>query len=124
MLLRENDLRLSAEYQQRYLEAEQSSSSTHSWLNITDELQRQIIREFQLDDDMEEALLCLRCATTIYPDLKCIPLYVRYNRARDGDLKIGDVTPDVPVIKLNGEESHLFDDLKPLPTVLIGGSYS
>jgi hypothetical protein len=122
MLIRENELRLSEEYQKRYQEAEQISSS--SWLDVTDQLQREIIREFQLDDEMEDALLCLRCATQIYPDLKDIPLYVRYNRARSGDLKIGDSAPDVPVVQLDGKESQLFDGLKSSSTVLISGSYS
>lgn len=122
MLIRENELRLSDEYQKRYTEAEQTS--TTSWLDITDELQRQVIREFNLDDEMDEALLCFRCATQIYPDLKDIPLYVRYNRAKDGDLKIGDNVPNVPVVQLDGQECQLFDGLKSSSTVLIGGSYS
>jgi hypothetical protein len=122
MLIRENELRLSEEYQKRYQEAEQTSSS--SWLDVTDQLQREIIREFHLDEEMEDALLCLRCATQIYPDLKDIPLYVRHNRARDGDLQIGEPTPDVPVVQLDGQESQLFDGLKSSPTVLISGSYS
>ena len=122
MLIRENELRLSEEYQKRYQEAEQKSSL--SWLDVTDQLQREVIREFQLDDEMEDALLCLRCATQIYPDLKDIPLYVRYNRARSGDLQIGDSTPNVPVVQLDGQESQLFDGLKSSSTVLISGSYS
>jgi hypothetical protein len=122
MLIRENELRLSDEYQKRYTEAEKSSSS--SWLDVTDELQRQIIREFNLDEEMDDALLCLRCATQTYPDLKDIPLYVRYNRAREGDLQVGDVAPNVPVIQLDEKESQLFDGLKSSSTVLISGSYS
>jgi len=122
MLIRENELRLSKEYQKRYEEAEQTSTS--SWLDVTDQLQREIIREFHLDEEMEDALLCLRCATQIYPDLKDIPLYVRHNRARDGDLQIGDITPNVPVVQIDGQESRLFDGLKTSPTVLISGSYS
>lgn len=122
MLIRENELRLSSEYQQRYAEAEKSSSS--SWLDITDELQRQVIQEFQLDEEMDDALFSLRSATQIYPDLKDIPLYVRYNRARDGDLQSGQLAPNVPIVQLNGEEGQLFDGLKSSPTVLISGSYS
>ncbi len=122
MLIRENELRLSDEYQKRYKDAEQISSS--SWLDLTDEIQRQIIREFHLEDEMDDALLCLRCATQIYPELKEIPLYVRYNRARDGDLQVGDIAPDLPVVQLSGEETQLFAGLKSSSTVLIGGSYS
>ncbi|UJR26446.1 hypothetical protein I4U23_007776 [Adineta vaga] len=123
MLIRENELRLSDEYQKRFSEAEQSSSS--SWLNVVNELQEQVVREFHLDDEMDNAILCLRCATQIYPDLKDIPLYTKYNRARDGDLQVGDVAPDVPIIQLDGQEGQLFDGLKSSsPTVLISGSYS
>lgn len=123
MLTRENELRLSDEYQRKFCEAEKTSLS--SWLDITDELQRQVIREFNLDEEMDDALLCLRGATQIYPDLKNIPLYVRYNRARDGDLNIGDTAPNVPVVQLDGQESQLFDGSETSsPTVLISGSYS
>lgn len=122
MLIRENELRLSDEYQKQYDEAEKTSSS--SWLAVTDQLQRQVIQEFNLDEDMEDALLCLRCATQIYPDLQTIPLYVKYNRARDGDLQVGDIAPDVTVVQLDGQESQLFDGLKSSSTVLISGSYS
>ncbi len=122
MLIRENELRLSDQYQKRYSDAEKTSFS--SWLDVTDELQRQIIREFNLDEEMEDALLCLRCATQIYPDLKDIPLYIKYNRARDGDLQIGDIVPNVPIVQLDGQEKHLFDGLKSSSTVLISGSYS
>ena len=122
MLIRENELRLSAEYQQRYAEAENSSSS--SWLDVTDQLQRQVIEEFQLDEEMEQALFSLRCATQIYPDLKDIPLYVQHNRARNGDLQEGQLAPNVPIVQMNGEEGQLFDGLNSRPTVLISGSYS
>ncbi|CAF3437676.1 unnamed protein product, partial [Rotaria sp. Silwood2] len=103
--------------QKPYSETKKTSSS--SWLDVTDELQRQIIREFNLDDEIDDALLCLRCATQIYPDLKHIPLYVQYNRAKDGDLQIGDIAPNVPVVQLDGQESQLFDGLKSSSTVLI-----
>jgi hypothetical protein len=122
MLIRENELRLSDEYQKRYSDAEKTSFS--SWLDVTNELQRQIIREFNLDEEMDDALLCLQCATQIYPDLKDIPLYVKYNRARDGDLQFGDIAPNVPVVQLDGQENQLFDGLKSSSTVLISGSYS
>ncbi|CAF1332586.1 unnamed protein product, partial [Adineta steineri] len=118
MLIRENELRISDEYQKRFHEAEQTSSST-SWLDVADELQREVIREFHLDEEMNDALLCLRCATQIYPDLKDIPLYTKYNRARDGDLQVGDIAPNVPVIHLDEQENQLFDGLKSSPTVLI-----
>ena len=122
MLIRENELRLSEEYQKLYADAERRSYST--WADVTDQLQREVIREFHLDEEMDEALLCLRCATQIYPDLKEIPLYVRYNRARDGDLQLNDVAPNVPVVQLDGKEGQLFDGLESSPTVLISGSYS
>lgn len=124
MLVRENQLRLSPEYQQQYCQAEQSSASPSSWLDVTDQLQRQVIREFQLGEEMDDALLCLRCATQLYPELRGIPLYVRYNRARAGDLNTGDLAPDVPVVNMDGQEGQLFNGLTEKPTVLIAGSYS
>ena len=61
----------------------------------------------------------------IYPNLKHIPLfYVQYNRVRNGDLQVGDVVPDIPIVQFDGQESQLFDGLKLSSTLLISGSYS
>ncbi|CAF1619515.1 unnamed protein product, partial [Didymodactylos carnosus] len=124
MLIREDELRRSPEIQERYAQAE--ISNDQSWLDVTHDLQKQIIKEFGLEDEMDDALNCLRCATQIYPDLKDIPLYIRNNRARDGDLHVGSIAPDTPIIKLDGSESRLFDSLEQTEqsTVIISGSYS
>eukprot|EP01112_Ceratiomyxa_fruticulosa_P012532 TRINITY_DN3471_c0_g1_i2.p1 TRINITY_DN3471_c0_g1~~TRINITY_DN3471_c0_g1_i2.p1 ORF type:complete len:232 (+),score=61.42 TRINITY_DN3471_c0_g1_i2:323-1018(+) len=114
MLLRENELRLSPEIQAEYEQAEQSS--TTSWLRVTDALQRRIVTEFHLEEEMEEALTCFRCATQIYPDLKDIPLYVVNNRARNGELKEGDVIPDVPVYSLDGKKYTLYEFMSKVET--------
>lgn len=124
MLIRENELRLSEEFQKLYEEAEKDSNSERSWLDVTEELQRRVITEFQLDEQMDEALLCLRCSTEIFPELKSIPIYVRFNRARDGDLKVGDFIPNVDLVKINGEKTNLFENLDEKPTLLISGSFS
>jgi len=107
MLLRENELRLSPEIQAEYEEAEKTNST--SWLQVTDRLQRRIVTEFRLEEEMEEALTCFRCSTQIYPDLKDIPLYVVNNRARDGELKEGDCIPNVPVYTVDGIKLSLYE---------------
>eukprot|EP01113_Clastostelium_recurvatum_P017685 TRINITY_DN2086_c0_g1_i1.p1 TRINITY_DN2086_c0_g1~~TRINITY_DN2086_c0_g1_i1.p1 ORF type:complete len:218 (-),score=35.16 TRINITY_DN2086_c0_g1_i1:584-1237(-) len=123
MLIREKELRLSPEYQKRYEEAERQE--TTSWLVVTELLQKQVITEFKLDDDMDVALFFLRCATEIYPDLRDIPLYVVHNRARDGYLMEGQEAPNVPVLTLDGGEGRLLDAQEAgRSIVVIGGSYS
>lgn len=52
-------------------------------------------------EHVKDVLLQLRRAQYDYPndeDIKNIPLYVKYNRARRGNLKPGDLAPDVPLV--------------------------
>ena len=56
--------------------------------------------------------------------MKEIPLYVKYNRARDGNLKEGDIAPNVPTFTLDGKPRQLLDGAEAKPVVIVGGSYS
>jgi len=123
MLIRENELRLSSEVQARYENAEKSECI--DWLKVTEEVQKQVIEEFGYLNSLENALYCLRSAAVLYPDdpeFKEIPLYVKYNRARDGSLKEGDRAPNTSPVALDGTSCELLDKSK--PTVLIAGSIS
>lgn len=79
----------------------------------------------------EELLLrALRSATDWYPSLRSIPLYVRYNRARAGDLSVGDAVPDVAVTRMDGAKTSLIAHLtttrtrRRRRTLIIAGSIS
>eukprot|EP01113_Clastostelium_recurvatum_P047706 TRINITY_DN8556_c0_g1_i2.p1 TRINITY_DN8556_c0_g1~~TRINITY_DN8556_c0_g1_i2.p1 ORF type:complete len:165 (-),score=36.38 TRINITY_DN8556_c0_g1_i2:609-1103(-) len=115
MLVRENELRLSPAIQARYEAAEREPEL--SWMNITEDLQKQVLREFNVtksatrddggndeeEEDVEWGLYNLRGASFLYPDepdFKTIPLYVKYNRCRQGDLHVGMRVPHIPLVKV------------------------
>jgi hypothetical protein len=91
-----------------------------------------------LHAECEDAVLQMRCALSTYPDdedIKTIPLYIKYNRCRDGDRYVGEESPDVRLLKLtdNVGESKETDQVLMLsslmqkdskPLVLLGGSYT
>lgn len=140
MLVRENALRLAPDTQRAYESAEGGTVGVDNkaegdnvgaergrfedWLEVTDDLQRRVVREFlhrgaQVNNDFErddestsvgdggaarkEQLLlrAFRSATAWYPSLRSIPLYVRFNRARAGRLAPGDNLPDAAMLRLS-----------------------
>jgi hypothetical protein len=129
MLRRENELRLSEETQRKYQEAERKSET--DWMEVTIELQRQVVREFGIKD-IERGVHAIQSAYSRYgstdKDFFDIPLYVRHNRARQGDLVEGE--PAANTTKLfhmdePSKTSNLFDFAKPgAPLVVLAGSYS
>lgn len=87
------------------------------WLEVTDAVQRRVVREYistmsrvedggggggrKAEGEEEILLRALRSATSWYPRLRDIPLYVRFNRARAGRLVPGDVLPDAALVRLS-----------------------
>jgi len=128
MLEIENDRRMSPETQERYRIAE--DTEIEDWLQVTDELQRSILKENSVDDaDIEDAIVAFRTATYVYPSLATIPVYRRYQRARQGDLQIGNPAPQVSsLLSLDGKRSSLLslcnDDSSHTPTLVCAGSVS
>ena len=133
MLTRENELRLSHDVQRRFEEAEKSGGT--DWIEVACELQKQVLVEFNIDPT-EKALHAYRCAANKHG----ISLYVKYNRARQGDLVVGSDAPDVPMVlassistgRSGGEtapqvttSTSILDYQKPnRPLVIIAGSIS
>lgn len=123
MILRENELRCSTEWQHRFDAAERRADT--DWLECVAELQLQVVREFSCPD---VAVHALRTAQALYPQepfFAQVPLHVRYNRARNGPLSVGREAPPVTVYHLDGTALPLFDlggDSEPL--VLVCGSFS
>lgn len=123
----ENDRRMSPDIQEKYRIAEESD--TEDWLEVTDQLQRDILKENSVGDaDIEGALLALRTATYVYPQLATIPVYRKYQRAREGDLQEGCPAPQVSsLLSINGEKVSLVhhdDNDSTFPMLVCAGSIS
>ena len=87
-------MRQSAETQAKYTAAE--SSVDTDWMMVTDRSRRELLKEHGLPAT-EPSIRALQRAALAYPT---IPLYVRYNRCRQGELAVGDRVPDVPLIEV------------------------
>ena len=108
MLRREDHLRRhDPSVQKRFEEAENNVNS--EWMDVAQEIQEQVCREFGVvegSQQMAQALRELRVAALKNPELA---LYVRYNRARMGTLKVGDDCPNVEMFQLDGTKKSLLD---------------
>jgi hypothetical protein len=125
MLRREHEIRLSAEMQATYEEVEKRWDA--DWMDATDRMQRRLVKE---EFGLEEAvgLTAIRCALQLFPndaEIREIPLYVRFNRARDGPLLLEGEVPNIPLHAMDGKPCRLLDFAKPgRPLVVLAGSYS
>ena len=136
-MVAENAARLSEETQAAYAAAEANASDEAAdWMEVTDALQRRLLRAAGVPPEREAAALrALRAATYTYPALASIPLYRRYQRARSGDLSVGDAPPNVPLLTAGGAATTLLEAAAsarvprdgraaPLPLLLAAGSVS
>lgn len=102
MLQREHELRTCPETQAMYAAAETSFDT--DWMEETSKMQEQLVKDFGFNASPAQtarAVNELRRATWNHPgdaEIASIPLYVKYNRARRGTLRVGDVCPDVPLL--------------------------
>ena len=96
------------------------SSGESEWMDVATLIQRTVVREFGFDDNAE-TLLKYRVAAS----KSDTPLQVRYNRAREGDLRLGDPVVDVKLRSLSNAEVGLASFTKPgRPLVVLSGSHS
>lgn len=101
MLEEEERLRLCPETQAKMREVTEQQHK--EWLDVVEEIQIQLVRKFGFGSTPRQealALHALRTAHVTYPEFRALSVYVRNNRARDGDLKEGDTVPDVPLMCL------------------------
>jgi hypothetical protein len=133
----ENAARLSPETQAAYEAAEAADADPgYGWMEVTDALQRSLLRQRGVPPEREAAALrALRAATYTFPALAAIPLYRRFQRARAGNLAPGDAPPDVPLLDACGSRTTLLaataaarapadGRAAPLPLLLCAGSVS
>ncbi|CAJ0640186.1 10184_t:CDS:2, partial [Entrophospora sp. SA101] len=137
LLHEEEKRRLSPEMQQQYYKVGSDPTSGKDWMDVTDQMQYELVREFGYSD---EAVQLLRRAPQLYqddPEFYNTQLYVRNNIASVGDLKEGMPAPNCPLVSLNTTTMNvetissppkiiqLHSLYKPgRPFVLLGGSHT
>ena len=125
LLRREDAARRAPETQRLMEEAEQRGTS--DWIEVATAVQRRVARESlpagASEGDVDARVAAMRYAAQRHPE--CCH-WVRFNRARVGDLRAGDAAPDVRLWRLDdGAATSLLagrDLSKPL--VVVSGSLS
>ncbi|CAI2180581.1 433_t:CDS:2 [Funneliformis geosporum] len=101
-LLREEERRrLSPELQKKYFNVGNDPTSGKDWMDVTDQMQHDLVREFGYSD---EAVQLMRRAPQIYQDdpaFRNTQLYVRNNIAYVENLTEGMTAPDCPLVPLD-----------------------
>ncbi|KXS20255.1 hypothetical protein M427DRAFT_131621 [Gonapodya prolifera JEL478] len=126
LLEEEERKRFSPRIQALYLEAESDPGKGRDWLTVTEQMQADLVREFGFGVG---AVQLLRRAAIMYKDdpaFQNVSVYVRENRARAGNLRTGDLAPDVPLLTLELVETStgtVFGTGQ-RPVVVVAGSYT
>ncbi|CAG8517080.1 9447_t:CDS:2 [Racocetra fulgida] len=132
--------RFSPEIQKKYYDVGSDPTSGKDWMDVTDQMQHELVREFGYSD---EAVQMLRRAPQLYPDdpeFRTTQVYVRNNIANIGNLTEGMLAPDCPLVPLDSSIfTSIIDNSTPdlpnlvhlrslcksgRPLVLMGGSYT
>lgn len=133
LLREEEEVRLSPQTQEVYgrVESGTADDGDGDWLDVTDRLQRDLVRRAGVPARREAAALwLLRCASQIFPSdpelmgPSAISLYVRHQRAGIGSLCAGDPAPDVPLLTLEGSPTSVCTACGARPTLLVAGSFT
>jgi hypothetical protein len=132
MLRREAEMRKSPGAQQAMEKAEESVDS--EWMDVVANVQKSVVQEFDRghasskengDDDNTPSISVhdLRLAALRHPE---IAFWVKFNRARQGTLRVGEEAPDVLLVQANsGEETTLLSrTTKGKPCIIVAGSLS
>lgn len=125
MLRRDDELRLSEAVQSRY--ALEPDSWEWKW-QVTDDVQRQVCKEFGFGDDTSEGLDLLRSALALFPhddELRDAAHYLRHNIHAECGVPVGCVVPDLPLYGLDGGPTSLHQIAAAgRATVLFTGSHT
>jgi len=125
MLKREDELRLSAEVQKQF------ANPNFDTIHVAAQVQEQVAMEFGFED-IQEAVSMIRCAPKLYPDnpeLVKIPHYLKFNRSKQGNLKVNDIVPNSNLTFLDGSQITLYDYMDTYlnnnkPIIITAGSYT
>mmetsp|Transcript_10887 Transcript_10887/g.34685 ORF Transcript_10887/g.34685 Transcript_10887/m.34685 type:complete len:156 (+) Transcript_10887:14-481(+) len=124
VLKREDELRFSAQVQERY----SASDALEHIRDVTVELQKQALREHGIDED--HGLVVLQNARFQYkddPEFNGLTVYFRLDTSRRGFLMPGMVAPDAELYTLDGDKTSLssfFAREPSKPLVIFAGSAS
>ena len=121
MYTRENELRCSPATQARYTEHAIPFNS-----DVTSDLQRQVLQEFDLPGS-DEALRLYHSQRHHYrgdKEVRDVPLFIRHDISCEGALREGDPFVDVRLVHANGNSVQLQSFVKGKPLVIVAGSYS
>jgi len=83
------------------------------WLAVSEKIQIDIVRTNGFHDQVSQdmAINYLRRAPALYPNNPVFqtPVYVRYNKAKKGEMKVGDVVKNLTLNDMDGKEINLHD---------------
>jgi len=119
MLQMEDMMRLQPDVQKAYRNGDVLAD------DVTLSVQKQVVSHFGYDDPW-----IISSALSYYKgdeELMSIPHYVRFNRSQQGQVKCGDLVPDVPLCRLEGNYTNLLGLLAPygdMPVIVVAGSYT
>ncbi len=110
ILKREEDIRFSQEYLYKCSEV---SHIPNAWLDVTDNMQKDLLKEFGYRDELTNTLAVnvIRKALYIYPDdedIKNSVVHFRENIANKGKYKTGDSLKNISLHDLDNKEIDLF----------------
>ncbi|CAF4441027.1 unnamed protein product [Rotaria socialis] len=116
LLIQEEQIRLSQETQQLLA------------TDLQTELIKKAIGEDATQDEIQYGLHIFRSAHQLYgcdPEFHNLSLYVQHNRAKQGNLKVGDQAVDVRLLNINGEFVSLLSHCHPnRPLLILADSYT
>jgi hypothetical protein len=125
MIRDEETARQSQEYQD---ECTHVKDVPNGWLDITAKLQEIIASKYGFVDPVSNTIAVhrLRTARHIYPENPVFktPLYVRNNKARQGEFVVGDKVPNIILHKSAETQVNLTDLLNDVPTFIFAGSHT
>lgn len=108
MLEREEEMRLHPSVQAAYGRIGEDETSM---VSFTTALQSCVATEFNVECDLGIELI--RSAASLFPDIaKNVSHYVCHNRSFRGNLKRGDIAPDVPLSTLEGKQTTLWTEIE------------
>jgi hypothetical protein len=126
ILIREDELRYSKEYLEKYDQAQQQKSLGRI-RDITTEIQNQALKEFGYWD--MRGITVLNNARFEYkddPEMNKLTVYMRYDHSTEGDIAQQKVAPDAALVTLTGQQttlrSYLASLTPKLPVVILSGS--
>lgn len=129
MLRRDDELRLSRQVQDRYRQCGEDASGR---IRITEDVQRQVVREHGFARNVREGLELLRSAKALWPnDTEILDAahYLRHNIIAPCPRRLGDQIPAVTLHELRAGGGHRRVCLRDLcaaeePTVVLASSYT